>query len=144
SPKPIRSIEAHKGWIRSLDVSPDGSLIATGGNDNQVRLWNAADGKKVCQFSGHDRHVYNVLFHPEGKYLLSGDLMGVLNQWEVATGKKVRKFDAKALHTYEGGQAVDYGGVRSMAISPDRKRLAAGGLYKATNPLGSVQEPLVL
>src|SRR5262249_11667773 len=53
SPKPIRSIEAHKGWIRSLDVSPDGSLIATGGNDNQVRLWNAADGKKVCQFSGH-------------------------------------------------------------------------------------------
>ena len=26
APTPIRSIEAHKGWIRSLDVSPDGTL----------------------------------------------------------------------------------------------------------------------
>jgi WD40 repeat protein len=143
-PKPIRSIDAHKGWIRSLDVSPDGKLIATGGNDNQVRLWNATDGKLVRELSSHARHVYSVAFHPQGKFLLSGDLMGVLNQWDVATGKLVRTFDAKALHTYEGGQQVDYGGVRALAVSPDGKWLAAGGLYKATNPLGAVNEPLVL
>lgn len=143
-PKPIRSIDAHKGWIRSLDVSPDGTLIATGGNDNQVKLWNAADGKLVRELPGHARHVYSVRFHPQGKFLLSGDLMGVLNQWDVATGKVVRTFDAKPLHTYEGGQQVDYGGVRSIAISPDDKWLAAGGLYKGTNPLGAVNEPLVL
>ncbi len=144
TPKPIRSIEAHKGWIRSIDVSPDGALIATGGNDNLVRLWNMADGKLVRELPGHERHVYSVLFHPQGLFLLSGDLMGVLNQWEVATGKLARTFDAKPLHTYEGGQQVDYGGVRTMAISPDGKWLAAGGLYKATNPLGAVNEPLVL
>jgi WD40 repeat protein len=144
SPKPIRSIDAHKGWIRSLDVSPDGTLIATGGNDNQVKLWNAANGKLVRELTGHARHVYNVTFHPQGKFLLSGDLMGVVNQWDVATGKLVRPFDAKALHTYEGGQQVDYGGVRAIAVSPDGKWLAAGGLYKGTNPLGAVNEPLVL
>jgi WD40 repeat protein len=144
SPKPIRSIDAHNGWIRSLDVSPDGTFIATGGNDNQVKLWNAADGKLVREFTGHARHVYNVTFHPQGKFLLSGDLMGVLNQWDVATGKLVRPFDAKALHTYEGGQQVDYGGVRAIAVSPDGKWVAAGGLYKGTNPLGAVNEPLVL
>ena len=70
--------------------------------------------------------------------------MGVLKQWEVATGKLVQTFDAKALHTYEGGQRVDYGGVRAQALSADNKLLAAGGLYKATNPLGAVNEPLVL
>ena len=70
--------------------------------------------------------------------------MGVLKQWEVASGKLVQTFDAKALHTYEGGQRVDYGGVRAQALSPDNKLLAAGGLYKATNPLGAVNEPLVL
>ena len=144
APKPIRSIEAHKGWIRSIDVSPDGTLIATGGNDNLVRLWNAADGKLVRELPGHERHVYSVAFHPAGQFLLSGDLVGVINQWEVASGKVVRAFDAKPLHTYEGGQQVDYGGVRAMAVSPDGKWLAAGGLYKGTNPLGAVNEPLVL
>jgi WD40 repeat protein len=144
TPKPLRSIDAHKGWIRSIDVSPDGKFIATGGNDNMVRLWSAADGKLVRELPGHARHVYSVAFHPEGQFLLSGDLVGVLKQWEVGTGKLARTFDAKPLHTYEGGQQVDYGGVRSLAFSPDNKWLAAGGLYKGSNPLGAVNEPLVL
>jgi WD40 repeat protein len=144
TPKPIRSVDAHKGWIRSLEVSPDGTLIATGGNDNMVRIWNMADGKLVREFPGHERHVYSVAFHPHGAFLLSGDLVGVLKQWEVASGKLVHSFDAKPLHTYEGGQQVDMGGVRALAISPDGKWVAAGGLYKATNPLGAVHEPLSL
>jgi WD40 repeat protein len=142
--KPIRSIAAHAGWVRTLSVSADGALAATGGNDNMVRLWSMADGKLVREMSGHERHVYSVLFHPMGQFLMSGDLMGELKQWEVATGKLVHSFDAKALHTYEGGQRVDYGGVRAQALSADNKFLAAGGLYKATNPLGAVNEPLVL
>jgi WD40 repeat protein len=144
NPTPIRSIDAHKGWIRSLDVSPDGTLLASGGNDHQVRLWNIADGTLVRELTGHQRHVYSVAFHPQGQFLLSGDLTGVLKQWEVASGKEVRTFDAKPLHTYEGGQQVDFGGIRALAVSPDGKWLAAGGLYKATNPLGAVHEPLVL
>ena len=144
APAPLRSIEAHKGWIRSLDRSPDGTLLASGGNDNMVRLWNMADGKVVREMAGHPRNVYSVAFHPSGQFLLSGDLVGGVKQWEVASGKEVRAFDAKPLHTYEGGQQVDFGGVRALAVSPDGKWLAAGGLYKATNPLGAVHEPLVL
>ena len=53
-------------------------------------------------------------------------------------------FDAKALHTYERGQQVDFGGVRTIAVSADCTLIAAGGLHKATNPLGAVHEPLVL
>ncbi len=144
APTPIRSIDAHKGWVRALEVSPDGKWLASGGNDNIVRLWNIADGALVREFKGHARHVYSVAFHPQGQFLLSGDLAGVLKQWDAASGQEVRTFDAKALHTYEGGQQVDFGGIRSMAVSPDGKWLAAGGLYKASNPLGAVHEPLVL
>lgn len=142
--KPIRTIDAHQGWIRGLDVSPDGTLLVSGGNDGRVCLWNMADGKLVREMPAHTRNVYSVEFHPEGKYVFSGDLIGVLRQSDVATGSEVRTFDAKALHTYEGGQRVDFGGIRSMAVSPDQKWLAAGGLYKATNPLGAVHEPIVL
>jgi WD40 repeat protein len=144
APSPVRTIEAHKGWIRSLAVSPDGTLLASGGNDNRVCLWNVADGKLVRELAGHQRNVYSVAFHPQGQFLLSGDLVGVLKQWDAASGKELRTFDAKPLHTYEGGQQVDFGGIRGLAVSPDGKWLAAGGLYKATNPLGAVHEPLVL
>lgn len=144
NPQPVRSVEAHQGWIRSMSTSPDGSLLATGGNDLVVRIWSVADGSLVREMPGHERHIYCVHFHPSGQFLLSGDLVGVLKQWDVATGAVVRQFDAKALHTYEGGQMVDFGGVRAIGVSPDGKYVTAGGLHKATNPLGAVHEPLQL
>ncbi len=143
-PEPTRKIDAHNGWIRFVSVSPDGKLLATAGNDNLVKLWTAEDGTLVRELAGHEKDVYSTLFHPDGEILLSGDLAGQVKQWEVVSGNLVRTFDAKALHTYNGGQRVDYGGVRSMSISPDRTQLACGGLHKASNPLGAVNEPLVM
>ncbi|MCA9050805.1 MAG: WD40 repeat domain-containing protein [Planctomycetaceae bacterium] len=143
-PKPIRVVDGHKGWVRTLDVSPNGTQLVSGGNDNAVRLWNMADGNLIREFSGHPRHVYNTAFHPNGQLLFSGDLVGGLRQWDIASGAEMRAFDATALHSYNGGQQVDFGGIRAIAVSPDGKWLAAGGLYKATNPLGAVHEPLVL
>ncbi|MCA9231764.1 MAG: WD40 repeat domain-containing protein [Planctomycetales bacterium] len=141
---PTREFSAHEGWVRWLAVHPDGKLIATAGNDLKVKLWSAETGELVQTLEGHAKHIYSLLFHPGGELLLSGDLQGVVNQWELASGKLVRSLDAKLLYTYHGGQQVDYGGVRCMALSTDGKRLACGGLHKATNPFAGVQEPLVL
>jgi WD40 repeat protein len=144
NPEPIRKVVAHKGWIRAVAVSPDGKLLASGGNDRVVKLWNMDDGNLVAELAGHERDVYSVRFHPNGQFLLSGDLMGKVHQWELATSKILRTFDASALHTYNGGQQVDYGGVRDIELSPDQTRLICAGLHKATNPLGAVSDPLVL
>jgi WD40 repeat protein len=141
---PIRKVDAHAGWIRALDVSPDGTLVATGGNDNHVKVFRVDSGEQVADLVGHELHVYSVLFHPTGEFLLSGDLLGSVRQWNVASSTLVRSFDAKKLENFNGGQRVHYGGVRSLAVSCDQTQLAAGGLHKATNPLGNVQEPLIL
>ena len=144
APQPANKVKAHEGWIRSVALSADGKLLASGGNDRVLRLWNTADGTKVRDIPGAERDIYTVLFHPGGQWVLAGDLDGKIRQWEVATGTLVRTFDATALHTYEGGQQVHYGGIRGLVFSPDTKQLVAGGLHKATNPLGNVQEPLAL
>ena len=142
--QPIRRVKAHEGWIRCADVDPGGTLIASGGNDRVVRLWNAEDGSEVRSLLGHDSHVYSVMFHPSEPFLLSGDLNGLVIQWDIESGDRVRVFDAKALHSYNTGQKVHYGGVRSLSLSPDGKHLACGGLHKASNPLGAVNEPLIV
>ncbi len=81
--------------ILGTAMSPDGKLIATGGNDNLVKLWNA-DGTPLRELAGHASNVYSTFFHPGGKFLLSGDLAGEVRQWEVSTGKLVGTFDANA------------------------------------------------
>ncbi|MDZ4685210.1 MAG: WD40 repeat domain-containing protein [Planctomycetaceae bacterium] len=144
APAPIRTVEAHAGWIRGLAVSPDGQFLASAGNDRVVKLWSIADGALVRQFTGHDAHVYSVAFHPSGTWLLTGDLKGAIHQWDVATAAIIRSFDAKPLWSYNGGQMVDFGGVRALAVSPDGKHLAAGGLNNASNPLGAVHDPVAL
>lgn len=143
-PVPIRKVKAHAGWIRALAVSKDGKTLASGGNDRVVKLWNLADGAPVREFPGHERDVYSLLFHPGGQFLLSGDLRGQVHQWEISSGKLARKFEGKELHSYNGGQGVDFGGTRSLALTPDNKHLLAAGLHKATNPLGAVHEPIAL
>ena len=143
-PEPARVVKAHEGWIRTISVSPDGTLLASAGNDRIVKLWSLADGSSVRHMEGHERDVYSTFFHPSGEWLLSGDLKGKVHQWEVATGKLLRTFDAKALNTYNGGQQVDFGGVRGIDLSSDGKHLACAGLHKATNPLGAVSQPLFL
>ena len=127
-----------------MGVSRDGLLLASGGNDRVVKLWDVTTGASVRELKGHAGHIYSLEFHPDGKTLLTGDLLGSIRQWDLATGNLLGTFDAKPLHTYEGGQQVDFGGVRGLAITPDGKTIAAGGLHKATNPLGAVHEPLVL
>lgn len=144
NPPALRTIDAHKGYIRALAVSPDGQFVATAGNDHFVRVWSTADGALVKELAGHTRHVYNCAFHPSGKYLVSGDLLGIVKQWEVGPWTEVRELDAKVLWKYDTGFRADVGGVRCFAFSNDGKYLAAGGITEVSNAFAGVGVPCVV
>lgn len=144
TPKPVRSIDAHDGWVRMVAVSPDGQLLATCGNDQLVKLWSAVDGKPIRQFAGHGCHVYNVAFHPDGKSVVSGDHKGVVKQWDLEKGTVTREFDAKLLHKYDTTFAADIGGVRAMNFNRDGSLLACGGITDVTNAFAGIGKPIIL
>jgi WD40 repeat protein len=143
-PTPVRTVEAHDGWVRAVAVSPDSKTLATCGNDRLVKLWNATDGKPIRTLEGHTSHVYNVAFHPAGNTLISADLMGILKEWEVATGKPIRELDAKLFHKYDTGFAADIGGIRGMAFNSDGSALACTGITNVSNAFAGVGNPMVL
>lgn len=142
--EPLRTIEAHQGWVRAVASSPDGKIIASVGNDLVVKLWNAADGKLLREMRGHDSHVYNVVFHPDGTRLVTGDLHCNLIDWEVASWRKVREFKAESLSKYDKGFLAQIGGVRSMAFGPQGKRLVCSGITNVSNAFAGVGNPSVV
>jgi len=143
-PKPLRTVEAHTGWIRAVAVSPDGKTVASCGNDHAVKLWNAADGKPIRTLGGHTTHVYNVAFHPDGKRLVSCDLKGVVKDWDLKAGTSERELDAKALWKYDSGFMADIGGARSMQFSSDGAKLACAGITNVSNAFAGVGNPAVV
>jgi len=134
---------AHVSWARKIAISPDGSYVATGGNDCVVKLWTA-DGQPVAEFPGHEGYIFSLAFHPDGKSLLSGDQVGSVRQWEIPSGKQIRTFDLTVLHTRKENFLAHVGGVRSLAINASANLLACGGMANAKSNAFCPGDPLVV
>ena len=62
--------------------SPNGKTIASGSQDNTVKLWSL-DGSEIQTFQGHKDQIYSVSFSPDGKTLASGSKDGTVILWNL-------------------------------------------------------------
>jgi WD40 repeat protein len=140
--KAERCVEAHRGWVRDLAVSPDGKLLVSAGDDMLVKLWEVESGKLIRTLDGHDQrtpqgHVtalYAVAVSPDGKHLASGDRHGKVCVWETDSGKLAQRFQVPTLYTYDPRQRKrSLGGIRALAFSRDGNWLAVGGMGQVEN-----------
>lgn len=101
--------------VFTVAYSPDGKLLASGGNDSAVILWDIAARAQREIFIEHSDSVMSVVFSPDGKILASASLDGFVRLWDV-TSRRSRR--TSLTHS---------GWVKSVAFSPDGKLLASGG-----------------
>jgi WD40 repeat protein len=122
--------QAHDGWIRGLNQSRDGSLVATAARDGAVRVWRTDSGELVRAFEGHGCEVFGVAIHPNNNDVASGDLLGKVRHWNVHTGECLRSFSAGKMHLYQRIQ--DVAGLWSLRFSEDGDILQCAGAEPAS------------
>lgn len=138
----IRSEAAHQKWIRKAVTAPDGRFVASVADDMVCRIWDVATGKRVHELKGHapqtPHHfgsmLYAVTYSADGKYLATGDKVGHVVIWDTASGQPVTTLETPVMYTWDPRARLhSIGGIRSLAFSPDGKRLAVGGMGKVGN-----------
>ena len=61
--------------------TPDGKLLASGGADNLVKLWEVESGRCQHSLAGHTDHVRTVAWGPDGRTLASGSFDTTIRLW---------------------------------------------------------------
>ncbi|MEH1884517.1 nSTAND1 domain-containing NTPase, partial [Nostoc sp.] len=66
------TLGGHANEVSAVSFSPDGKMLASGSDDNTVKLWDTSTDKVIKTLTGHTNSVCSVSFSPDGKMLASG------------------------------------------------------------------------
>ncbi|MEG3929856.1 serine/threonine-protein kinase [Microcoleus sp. T2B6] len=109
----LNSVHSKKS-VNTLAVSPNSSILASGGGDNNVILWDLKTGRRMRTIPAHKAAVKAIAFSRDGQTLASGSDDKTIRLWNVRTGSRLRTLSGHA------------GGVNAIAVSRDGKTLASG------------------
>lgn len=112
------------GDVLAAVFSPDGQVLATA-IDQEVCLWQVAEGQQLAIYHGHTGWVQSLAFSPDGATLASGSHDHTIRLWDLQTGQ--------CLKTLRGHT----GCIQSLAFSSDGMTLASGS-YDQTIRLWNV------
>ncbi len=105
----------HRDVLYDAVLSPDGKLLATGGYDRKIAIWDVATGDRLRTIEIHNGAIFDLDFSPDGSVLASASGDQTVKLWRVSDGER--------LDTLNQPQGEQY----SVSFSPDGRFIFAGG-----------------
>lgn len=140
--KQLRDLAAHQKWIRRVMATPDGTRIVSIADDMQIKVWDAAGGELVREFTDHaamtphdyPSMLYALAASPDGKWLATADKVGHVAVWDLVSYEQAAQLETPVMYTWDPVQRRhSIGGARSVSFSPDGTKLAVGGIGQIGN-----------
>jgi WD40 repeat protein len=97
----VAVLGTQRGWhpkgVTCLAFRADGRMLASGGNDHLVRLWDPATLRPLGVLRGHKDGVLSIAFSPRRKLLASASADRTVRLWDLR-GKKAKDLATLAEH----------------------------------------------
>jgi WD40 repeat protein len=110
------TLQGHAGWVEKLAFSGDGRILASVGEDGNIKLWDVAQGTAKNSFQWTAGTLRDVALSADGKLLAAagGHAKGEVRIWDAVSGKQLGVLNRLAKQAH------------SVAFSPDGTALAWG------------------
>ncbi len=120
----------HTASVNTVTWSPDGTRLASGGDDTVIALWNPVSGAFLGDVGAHSGPVQSVAWSPDGRRLASASKDEKVAVWDPSRPVLGLPYgeEEKSLLKKFGGHRLS---AESVAWSPDGTRLVSGGFDSA-------------
>lgn len=85
----LSTLSGHAWAVLTVAFSPDGQILATGSDDNTIKLWEVNTGQLICTLVGHSWSVVAVAFTADGETLLSASCDKTVKLWRLSTAEEI-------------------------------------------------------
>ena len=112
----VRLLGHHPSSVESLAFNPSSSMLASGGNDNTVLVWDVVSGKQVAQFKGDVAKLADgssliqgmrqLFWMDDSTVIARGD--AVIYAWKVPSGERLLELpgEYKQMDFYQPGNLL--------------------------------------
>ncbi|KAH8556398.1 quinon protein alcohol dehydrogenase-like superfamily [Umbelopsis sp. PMI_123] len=97
----FRKLDAHTQEVCGLKWNPDENMLASGGNDNMLMVWDHYENRILHKFTEHTAAVKAIAWNPSARGILvsgGGTADKTIKFWNTMTGS--------LLHSYDTGSQV--------------------------------------
>ena len=102
------------GRVFAVAFTPDSQILASGGSDKNIKLWDIPSETELGILSGHSSAVKSIVISADGQTLVSGDAEGIIKFWNLKSRKERSSIKLHSLS------------INSLFLSPNNQMLVSG------------------